>query len=567
MWHARQVANYPCKRTLSPFILLFLILLLSALACDIGDIIGGGKPNAIITSPPSGSTFHEGEDIAVQSVSTDAKGIDHVDLLVDGQVVRTDKTSSPQEQFTLIQTWKATQGSHTILVRAYNTQNVGSDPAAISLQVLPTIAGGVATPTSGVPPTTAPGIPSITPAPGGCTNNSAFVADVTVPDGTTLNAGQTFNKIWRLSNNGTCAWSAGYQFVFASGEAMTANTVISVPSTAPGATADLLVPMTAPSGAGSHTGSWRLRSSGGVLFGTTASVRITVPGAPAPTATNTSVPVGCSGNPVIASFTASPNSVTAGATVTLTWGAVTNADTVDINQGIGGIGTPGSTTVTPATTTTYTMAAHCGTNTVTSSVTVTVTPVVLANFGGHWDTNFGPMDLAQTGATVSGTYSNGSCTGTISGTVSGSTLDGTWGSCGSGSIHFVMAGGGNRWDGNWGGSNKWCAARTGLALASGCGFAGHWNLNTAGNPPNTADLTQIGTTVSGAYGTGGTITGTVTGWTLNGTWNINSQSNSFVWVIDSGGNLNFRGNFSPGSVSWCGWRDGQPAVPSGSCHN
>jgi Ig-like domain-containing protein/Big-like domain-containing protein len=560
---SQQGANDPRKRTISPIILLFLILSFTALACDLNDILGGGKPNAIITSPPSGSTFHEGEDIAVQSVSTDSKGIARVELLVDGEVVRTDTSPTPQDQFTLVQTWRATQGNHTLLVRAYNTQNSGSDPAAISIQVAPAIAGGP-TAAPGVPTvTSATGVPSITPLPGGCTNNSAFAADVTIPDGTTINGGQTFNKIWRLSNNGTCTWGAGYQFVFASGEAMSPNTVIAVPSTAPGATADLLVPMTAPTAGGQHSGNWRLRSSGGALFGATVSVKINVPGAPPP-ATNTPVPAGCSGNPVIASFTASPNPVASGATVTLNWGAVTNADSVDINQSIGGVGTPGSTTVTPSSTTTYTMTAHCGSNVTTSSVTVTVT-----TFSGHWDTNFGPMDLTQTGSSITGTYSHygGGCTGgTISGTVTGSTLDGTWGNCGSGTIHFVMAGGGVRWDGNWGGSNKWCAARSGVALAAGCGFSGHWNLNTAGNPPNTADLTQIGNTVTGSYGTGGTITSaTVTAWTLNGTWNINAQSNSFTWVIDSAGNLYFRGNYSPGSTAWCGWRDGQ-SQPS-TCHN
>ncbi len=551
---AERGVNNPRKRTISPPVLLFLILLFTALACDLNDIIGGGKPNAIITSPPSGSTFHEGEDVAVQSVSTDSKGVVRVELLVDGQVVRTDTPPTPQDQFTLVQTWKATQGSHTLLVRAYNAQNAGSDPAAISIQVSPAIAGGP-TAAPGVPSLTpAPGVPSITPAPGGCTNNAAFVTDVTVPDGSTINGGQTFNKIWRLSNNGTCTWSAGYQFVFVSGEAMSPNTVISVPSTAPGATADLLVPMTAPTAAGSHSGNWRLRSSGGALFGATVTVKINVPGAASPT--NTSAPTGCSGNPVIASFAASPNPVTAGTTVTLNWGAVTNADSVDINQGIGGVGTPGSTTVTPASTTTYTMTAHCGSNVTTSSVTVTVNPASVANFGGHWDTNFGPMDLTQTGASVTGTYSHygGGCTGgTINGTVSGSTLDGTWGNCGSGSIHFVMAGGGVRWDGNWGGSNKWCAARSGVALASGCGFSGHWNLNTNG-ANETADLTQIGSSVTGSY-TKGTVSGTLTAWTLNGTWNCCSSSGSFAWFIDSGGNLFFQGNYS--NLPWCGWRDGQ----------
>jgi hypothetical protein len=373
------VRNTPARfnkptRLLRSFATLFLILVLGALACDSTDFFGG-KPNAIITSPPSGSTFHDGEDIAVQSVSTDSQGVVRVELLVDGQIVRTDAPPSPQQQFTLVQTWKATPGTHTLIVKSYNAANNVSDPAAISIDVM---GGSAPAPAATAAPTstTAPSGPTPTTAPAACTNNSAFIADVTVPDGSQFSAGQTFNKIWRLSNNGTCTWSAGYQFVFVSGEAMTSNTVIAVPSTAPGATADFLVPMTAPTAPGSHAGSWRIRSSTGALFGQVVSVRITIPGAPVLTATPTVTPiVGCSGTPTIAFFNADSTTISVGGSTTLRWGAVTNAETVDLDQGIGGVAagpSGGSQTVSPASTTTYTMTAHCGSNTATRQVTITV---------------------------------------------------------------------------------------------------------------------------------------------------------------------------------------------------
>lgn len=372
---------------------IFLILLIFA-ALTGCDLLLASKPNAIITSPPSGSTFHEGEDIAVQSVSTDAKGVVRVELIVDGQIIRTDAAPTPQDQFTLVQTWKATQGAHTIIVKSYNGANNASDPAAISVAVLPGNAPAPAANTATPAPTstTAPGGPSPTTAPVACTNNSAFVADVTVPDGTVFTAGQTFNKIWRLSNTGTCAWSAGYQFVFVSGEAMTASTVIAVPNTAPGGTADLLVPMTAPVPPGPHTGAWRMRSATAALFGQTVSVRITVPGAVAPTATPTVTPIaGCSGTPTIAFFNADATTITAGGSTTLRWGAVTNAETVEIDQGIGGVAagpTGGSQSVSPTSTTTYTMTAKCGTNSATRQVTITVPFAVTSVTGSVIPTSY-----------------------------------------------------------------------------------------------------------------------------------------------------------------------------------
>jgi hypothetical protein len=93
---------------------------------------------------------------------------------------------------------------------------------------------------------------------------------------------------------------------------------------------------------------------------------------PVPTWTMTPPPVGCTGKPVISSFSASTTTVRIGGKVTLSWGPVTNADTVVIDPGIGGVGTPGSTVVIVGKTTTYTLSASCGRNKASKSVTVSV---------------------------------------------------------------------------------------------------------------------------------------------------------------------------------------------------
>src|SRR5271157_1067465 len=54
-------------------------------------------------------------------------------------------------------------------------------------------------------------------------NWAQFVADVTVPDGTTLAPGATFTKTWRLENIGNCTWTTSYALVFSSGSAMGAS--------------------------------------------------------------------------------------------------------------------------------------------------------------------------------------------------------------------------------------------------------------------------------------------------------------------------------------------------------
>jgi hypothetical protein len=366
--------------------LIILALLIPACAAE-------SKPTIVIVAPPSGSEFRDGEEVAVQSVATDAKGIVRVELIVDNVIVRTDAAPSPQGQPTLnlIQKWQATPGTHTIIVRAYNTANAMSDPVAISINVLTTTAqasssssvvsssSAASSSVSSAASTTSSAASSASSSSAsGCTNNAAFVGDVTVPDGTSFNAGQTFNKTWRVTNNGTCTWGAGYQFVFVAGEAMATTNSIPVPVTAPGATIDLTIAMTAPATPGQHSGQWRLRASNGTLFGPTLTAKINTLGAPASSSSSASSVGGCSGTPNIASFTASPSSIVSGMSVTLSWGAVTNADSAEIDQGIGGVETPGSRTVSPTVNTTYTLTARCGANVATRQVTVLVLPPAVA---------------------------------------------------------------------------------------------------------------------------------------------------------------------------------------------
>ncbi|MGE5262012.1 MAG: Ig-like domain-containing protein, partial [Acidobacteriota bacterium] len=197
-------------------ITLLVFIVLGLLACDLGTL-SSSKPTVIISSPPSGSQYRDGEDVAVQSTSTDSTGIVRVELSVDGTVVRTDPSPSAQVSYPLIQTWKATPGTHTIAVRAFNTANIASDPAAVSISVLtasgatplpptiiPNLPVGTQVPTATLLPPVGASPTSTSPAvPGACTNFALFVADVTVPDGTAFASGQTFNKIWRLRNTGT----------------------------------------------------------------------------------------------------------------------------------------------------------------------------------------------------------------------------------------------------------------------------------------------------------------------------------------------------------------------------
>jgi hypothetical protein len=85
----------------------------------------------------------------------------------------------------------------------------------------------------------------------------------------------------------------------------------------------------------------------------------------------TTVTVTASNAPIISTFSAGPVSLNSGEVSTLTWDVVA-AKSININQGIGGGASKGSTKVTPTATTTYTLMAANDYGSVTKSVTVTV---------------------------------------------------------------------------------------------------------------------------------------------------------------------------------------------------
>ena len=138
--------------------------------------------------------------------------------------------------------------------------------------------------------------PTATKTPIPC-NRATFVKDVTIPDNTSMAAGATFTKTWRLKNSGSCSWDSGYILLFDSGEQMNApaTATITSGSIAPGDTIDISVDLTAPASPGTYQGNFKLRSPNNIVFGINADgqgpfwVKVVV-AEPTATATATTVP-------------------------------------------------------------------------------------------------------------------------------------------------------------------------------------------------------------------------------------------------------------------------------------
>ncbi len=135
-----------------------------------------------------------------------------------------------------------------------------------------------------LPPTETPAVAQA-PTQGPCVNGLRFVADVTIPDGSTVQRGQSFTKTWRVRNSGTCAWLPGaYEFRHLPGTVFNVNSIqlgapLTITVAAPvegGAETELSITFTAPSQPGDYYSYWQMHGPDGLPFGQRPYVHIVV---------------------------------------------------------------------------------------------------------------------------------------------------------------------------------------------------------------------------------------------------------------------------------------------------
>ncbi len=230
-----------------PFILIALImsLLILSLACDFSVIQTPAAPvdmNAVSTSAALTveSRFTQS---ALETIMATVTELSPTTTLTTLFSATPSLTSTPATPSRTPLTPTATR-TPTPLYTATNTP-----PAFVITYVTPT--------------------PTASPIP--C-NWVRFVEDITIPDGSSFNPGQTFIKTWRLQNIGSCTWTNDYELVLSSGDAMGGTTAQKLNRTVnPGDIVDLSVTLTAPTSSGSHMSYWMLRSTDGIVFGWGAS--------------------------------------------------------------------------------------------------------------------------------------------------------------------------------------------------------------------------------------------------------------------------------------------------------
>jgi hypothetical protein len=185
----------------------------------------------------------------------------------DVAAIRTSAANTVVSQFTL------TAAAFTPTPQAVPTQTSATTGAT---------AGVTAGATTGATNTAATGQPQaqVTNAQGtsfALCDNLEYVADVTVPDGTTMSPGQDFLKTWRVKNAGSCSWGDGYELVYAdyqdemNGQAQPLTQVVQ-----PGQEIEISVQFTAPDAIGEYLSAWQMSNPAGVTFPEAVFVKIIV---------------------------------------------------------------------------------------------------------------------------------------------------------------------------------------------------------------------------------------------------------------------------------------------------
>lgn len=188
-------------------------------------------------------------------------------------------TPAPTETLASVPTL-ATQPTLDLSGAPSPTLNVAGLP---TFSFVNTPAGGAPTSATGgntpvVLPTSAG---QATAALGDACNNSAFEGDVTIPDGTVLDPGVNFQKVWAVKNTGSCKWDEGYALVYIGGSTPNLDPYDyqfkkSSDFVAGGQGINLAINLTTPCTPGKYEGTWRMRNDQGFFFGTYLTVRVEV---------------------------------------------------------------------------------------------------------------------------------------------------------------------------------------------------------------------------------------------------------------------------------------------------
>lgn len=107
-------------------------------------------------------------------------------------------------------------------------------------------------------------LPTSTPE---CTAGLRFLEDLTIPDGTILEPGQSIDKRWLVENIGTCNWDERFSMHLIAGPPLNALEIQALYPARSGTQAVIRIRFTAPIEPGTYRSAWQAFSPQGESFG------------------------------------------------------------------------------------------------------------------------------------------------------------------------------------------------------------------------------------------------------------------------------------------------------------
>lgn len=112
-----------------------------------------------------------------------------------------------------------------------------------------------------------------------CQNGLAYIADISIPDGTLVTPGTVIDKTWEVENIGTCGWTAEYSLRHVGGSNLGAETPLPLYPARAGTRALINIRFTVPAESGTIHSAWRAYGPDDLPFGDAVYVQMVVSGA------------------------------------------------------------------------------------------------------------------------------------------------------------------------------------------------------------------------------------------------------------------------------------------------
>lgn len=109
-----------------------------------------------------------------------------------------------------------------------------------------------------------------------CRDNLTFLSDVTIPDGTVVQADATLDKRWEVENSGNCNWQENYRIRLIAGPDLGAQQEQALYPARSGSKAVIQILFQAPAESGSYRSAWQAFNPQGEPFGDPFFIDVTV---------------------------------------------------------------------------------------------------------------------------------------------------------------------------------------------------------------------------------------------------------------------------------------------------